>query len=515
MQLKTTFKVLCATIGLFMATGLQAANKVGDTTSGNLKFDLYDDNTAVVFSNDINATSVTIPEQVNYNSANYNVTEIGKKAFIDCTKLTSVTIPDGLLTIGEEAFNGCTALTAIVMPNSITNLGQTAFITCTALASITLSDKLTTIPSSVFAGCISLQAITIPEGVTSIGIGSFFGCKGLKSIVLPNSVTTIGKMGFRGCEAMTSASLGSGVTSISDQAFASCKILQEIRVMNPVPPVCGKEDCFSTTSATLKIPLGSKEAYKAAEIWKNFTNQKECYADGTLACFVTVSQTGYGTIAVNDRIVANDTLRAGTKVVFKITNKTGGTITKVKLNSAQVTDKLVDNTYTVDAINGNTKFDVEFENTAFDVTTVYNESEGSVKINNEAVSTLSVSKGGKVDFTVTPKNGFEVKQVLANNKDVTPELKENVYTIANLTEEVVLKVTFAVVNSVGEVNGEEIRIYTESNRIVIENIFENEAVSISNIAGQYVYTGTDRVITLNKGVYIVKTDKTIQKVIVK
>lgn len=45
-------------------------------------------------------------------------TSIAKEAFMGCTNLTSVVIPDSVSVIREDAFNG-TGLTEIIIPNSV------------------------------------------------------------------------------------------------------------------------------------------------------------------------------------------------------------------------------------------------------------------------------------------------------------------------------------------------------------------------------------------------------------
>lgn len=46
-------------------------------------------------------------------SSSVTVTEIAPQAFLDCSSLNSITIPETVTTIGEEAFSGCTGLTKI------------------------------------------------------------------------------------------------------------------------------------------------------------------------------------------------------------------------------------------------------------------------------------------------------------------------------------------------------------------------------------------------------------------
>ena len=55
------------------------------------------------------------------------MTSIGSGAFEDCSSLTNVTIPEGVLSIGSGAFSGCISLTSITIPNSVTSIGSGVF----------------------------------------------------------------------------------------------------------------------------------------------------------------------------------------------------------------------------------------------------------------------------------------------------------------------------------------------------------------------------------------------------
>ena len=68
---------------------------------------------------------------------------IADTAFENCTLLTSITIPDSLITIGEYAFNGCTALTDITIPNSVISIGSYAFDWCSSMTSVTIPESVT------------------------------------------------------------------------------------------------------------------------------------------------------------------------------------------------------------------------------------------------------------------------------------------------------------------------------------------------------------------------------------
>ena len=108
--------------------------------------------------------------------------QIGLYAFSECSHLTNITLPDGLVKIGSGAFQDCTALTNINIPNSVTEIGSYAFQDCTALTNINIPNSVTEIGSHAFQDCTSLTRIYIPNGVTELNSGLFRGCGSLTEI---------------------------------------------------------------------------------------------------------------------------------------------------------------------------------------------------------------------------------------------------------------------------------------------------------------------------------------------
>lgn len=136
-----------------------------------------------------------------YNGQNY---EIWKRAFDDCTLLTSIVLPESVTIIGDYAFNNCTSLASIGIPGSVTSIGNSAFKDCTSLASVEFAENsnLEHIGEHAFYRCSSLTSIVIPYGVTSLYGAVFYECFNLTSITIPNSVTTLSSIPFSRCFAL-------------------------------------------------------------------------------------------------------------------------------------------------------------------------------------------------------------------------------------------------------------------------------------------------------------------------
>ena len=248
------------------------------------------------FSRCSGLTSIEIPN---------SVTSIGNSAFAGCSGLTSIHvddnnpkydsrnncnaiieketntliagcknthIPNSVTSIGASAFSGCSGLTSIEIPNSVTSIGDAAFFGCSGLTSIEIPNSVTSIGGGAFNGCSGLTSIEIPNSVTSIGDAAFFGCSGLTSIEIPNSVTSIGGGAFNGCSGLTSIEIPNSVTSIADWAFSGCSGLTSVKVYAKTPPAAGNYAFPVNDNITLYVPQGSKAAYEAADVWKDFSN---------------------------------------------------------------------------------------------------------------------------------------------------------------------------------------------------------------------------------------------------
>ena len=116
------------------------------------------------------------------------VTIIGTSAFAANDSLTSVTIPNSVISIGDGAF-GASGMTSVTIPNSVTSIGNFAFQTCSSLTNVTIGDHVTSIGQQAFDGCFNLETITV-LGKTTAQAQTLLG-----NAEVPEECTIVGELG--------------------------------------------------------------------------------------------------------------------------------------------------------------------------------------------------------------------------------------------------------------------------------------------------------------------------------
>lgn len=234
-----------------------------------------------------------IPSQINYpevTGITYTVTSVPTTAFIGCTELTSIIVPNTVTNIGEGAFSGCSRLTSITLPfigdkphqptdtyqypfgyifgpssrgteqmyygsnintttttvynipsslKSVTITGGRyiqcgAFYNCGNIISITIPDSVASIADYAFSHCGNLVSVNFPNSLKSIGIWAFQNCGKIKSANIPVSVENIGEGAFASCSSLTSITIPNIITSFGIYTFSGCSRLTSISIPNSV-----------------------------------------------------------------------------------------------------------------------------------------------------------------------------------------------------------------------------------------------------------------------------------------
>ena len=112
---------------------------------------------------------VKIPAKVKYDGVEYSVVGIGKKAFADQTKLTSIVIPTSIRGIAEDAFLN-TGLTEVTIPGDKVSVVKNAFRNCLKLTTVTISGNEPACSPDAFIGCSAMKELRI-KGISESNNG--------------------------------------------------------------------------------------------------------------------------------------------------------------------------------------------------------------------------------------------------------------------------------------------------------------------------------------------------------
>ena len=187
--------------------------KLKSAESGDFKYDVYENNTAVISEYTGNEKDIVFPDTVD----GYPVVGIGKvdfrsrfkskkitvktgsntlfisgSSFDYCYGIKKVVLNEGLTVIFCSAFGFAESLTEINFPSTLEEIGDSAFYDCKRLKTFDLSKtKLRKISAGCFAECADAEKVMLPETVCRIEKEAFFRDKSLADINIPRALTEI------------------------------------------------------------------------------------------------------------------------------------------------------------------------------------------------------------------------------------------------------------------------------------------------------------------------------------
>ena len=114
------------------------------------------------------------------------VTSVGDYAFYCCTNIKTVTIPEGVTTIGECALYG-TAITTVTLPDSVISMDNYALGWCANLTEVKLGNNLAVIGAYAFDQSDKLESISLPDSITAVGAYSFYNNESMTYNIFDNA----------------------------------------------------------------------------------------------------------------------------------------------------------------------------------------------------------------------------------------------------------------------------------------------------------------------------------------
>jgi len=243
----------------------------------------------------------------NYIPSRYMINDVvGYGMFQNLSKLRNVQLPNTVRAIEEQAFQDCSSLTSITVPAGVVELSPSSG--CTSLEEIRVSSANRNYKSvdgvlfnadvtgilwfpmgkkGDYSLPVSVTAIgdyafrnshithfAMTDNVSEIGKAVFFGSS-VQSVIVSDKLAAIPQATFQSCTSLTEIHLGSATSLIGSFVFDGCP-LTDIYLSAAIPPVCNSETFHSSYDlmrlCRLHVPESSISQYRRHPVWGKFEN---------------------------------------------------------------------------------------------------------------------------------------------------------------------------------------------------------------------------------------------------
>ena len=398
------------------------------------------------------------------------------------TALTEVSIRGDMTKIGSKAFNGCENLTSVIFDAPIDTIYSNAFLNCKILPAIEMPATTKYIGVAAFKNCATLTSFTIPAATEQVDRGIFTGCDGLKTLTIEDSDTPlyfnnwywadtggndelciadledlyVGRdINMNSTNRLVSKAqklaFGQPVTTLGATLYNNISGITEVKApwQSPIEIPANAFSNATYQGATLFVPGGTMNAYKADEVWSKFVNIEAS------SYFVTGTATAGGTLAFADLTVTNGSesvlIDRETDVTFTVAPETNYDFTSLTVNGEAV--NVENNTYTYPNLLTDIDVKATFtekpkftftEKPKFDIQATA--TGGTVSLNGanfSASQTIKVYRDTDVTLAIAAAEGYEQPKVTVNGQDVTAQLQDNTLKIENIQEAKTIVVTYS------------------------------------------------------------------------
>lgn len=205
-------------------------------TYGDYSYEVVDGE-AVITSYNGNAVTLTVPAAID----NIPVVKINDNAFKNNSRITSITLSEGIKDIGNSAFENCTSLSSISLPKTLVHFGKNAIFntayynneknwkikkTDTSVGDITIGsgnqdtvaweDILAPKLRYLYLGTVLVElefsgVYNVKNGTTVIADNACVNSPDAKNVNFPASLTAIGDYAFANCVSVKEFKISSNV----------------------------------------------------------------------------------------------------------------------------------------------------------------------------------------------------------------------------------------------------------------------------------------------------------------
>ena len=455
--------------------------------------------------------SLTIPN---------SLTSIESRAFAQCSGFTgSLTIPSSVKLIYNSAFEGCSGFDgSLTVPSSITYIGNSVFKFCRQLSMVeSWIESPFNIAEDVFLGIPSNAILQIPKGTKS-KYETFIGWTKNFSKIVEAEITT--KKYELSITASENGSVSYNGTTIRGKSstFTVDEGSSATISFNPDNGYRIKVVKVNNSDVTSSI---SNNQYSVSNIRTNTTLEVEFEA---IPAGIDITQY-VSAVSIGGAIMqTNNLINSGSQLNWTFSNKSTENVT---LNSLQLIDgqsgtagnimavnqvvnanSSVSYTTTIGAAGIHTpvtcRFRYTYNGNEYSTDAVYTgtieytlsiKASGNGQINYKGNTIRNSSKSYSVDrlasvtLTITPDDGYKIKSVKVNSKDVTSNVSNNSYTISLITSDQTVEVEFDAI---------QITTYTLSIKAIGNGSASYSGNTIRNSTSSFtVNEGTSATISFN------------------
>ncbi len=236
------------------------------------------------------------------------VTEIESYAFQECTRLTSLILPDTIQKIGDFAFLNCKRLENLYIPDTVEDIGWGIVNGTWWLSTrteeyvvagngillaykgksknVTVPDGVRVISGYAFSNCDTVEKVWLPATLTMIDAFAFDKCQNLRSIQIQDNVQIIGQYAFHWCTSLEHVEMPDSVQRVEPHAFSYCKALETVRLSGSLQQLDTAVFSSCCNLKSVEIPGSVKTIY-------NYVFQ-ECTSLESVVLPETVHEIGLG-----------------------------------------------------------------------------------------------------------------------------------------------------------------------------------------------------------------------------
>ena len=163
----------------------------------------------------------------------YPVTIIGRNAFSGNKTIKELVFSGTNTAVEEYAFMNCTALETVYIPENVVTFGDRVFAGCTSLTTVTMLSDIVSMPTNMFSGCAALENVTLNENIAEFSYGCFNNCSSLTNLDFVTNGVLLQPYAFNGTGA-ESVILSDSLLAIPDYAFTNCPNLKYVTIPKSV-----------------------------------------------------------------------------------------------------------------------------------------------------------------------------------------------------------------------------------------------------------------------------------------